>query len=988
MKMKRMMAALAVSLIASQALIPSEASAQDDDYRYALELYGKGQYTHSRTVFENLPENPVNSGYALLCAIRLKTADYPRLLKEYTQKYNYSGLMPEIRFRHGLNLFDAGQYAEAASMFLAVDESGIAGDDLAELVFKKAFSLYECRRYDAALPELKRVDKMAYSDFAAPARYTAGSIYYEREQFEDAVEWFGKSSSDPRFGEISRYYIMDAKYMLGDYDYVIGNAEDAYAAVPEDRRPHLARIISESYLIKGDASKARFYYEDASAGKEDGRGDYFYAGSLMYATKDYKGAVENYTKMTDRTDSIGQIANYQLGYSYIQTKNKVAAMKAFSDASAVRFDPSIREDAYFNYAKLSFDLNNDSSVFEKYLKEYPDSGRGELIYSYQALAALYNHDYAGAVAAYDKIDNLDADQSGNYMKANYLRANQLIKAGAWRDAIPCLRAASYYADRQSKFSQLCRYWLAESYFRDGQYPQAREIFTSLYNASALDSRQEGRALPYGIAYTYFKEDNYDQAARWFSNYLGSGDKLYRTDASVRKGDCLFMSRKYADAINAYSAAVEADPSSLYPVYQSGIAYGLSGKNSDKIAMLSRARKESATRPFWSESMYELGRAYVAAKDDAAADECYKEIIGASRDTTYIARALIGLGMNARNNTRYDEALGYYKQVVEKMPGSEYSEDALLAIESIYQSKQEPEGYLAYIESVSRLDKSDSDKEKMLFSGAEQVFYSENYDKALNSLSAYMERYPEGADMVKAMYYAAESNRMLGNKEKACDWYRKVLDKGTGKVLEDAALQYATLSYAMDHFGDALEGYLRLASESKDEARIHTAHIGSTLAAYGAKEYESAARYADAVISDRTVTADEKRVAEFLKAKSLLATSHREEAYGIFSKLSSATKSPEGAESAYLMIQDAYDRGDFDDVKKRVFALADSGTGENYWLAKSFIVLGDSYADLEDYRQARATFESVRDGYKSKDAGDDVTDSVNMRLRKLTEMENE
>ena len=188
--MKRMMAALAVSLIASQALIPSEASAQDDGYRYALELYEKGQYTHSRTVFENLPEDPINSGYALLCAIRLKTADYPRLLEEYTQKYNYSGLMPEIRFRHGLNLFDAGQYPEAAAMFLAVNESGIAGDDLAELVFKKAFSLYKSRRYDAALPELKRVDKMAYSDFAAPARYTAGSIYYEREQFKDAVEWF------------------------------------------------------------------------------------------------------------------------------------------------------------------------------------------------------------------------------------------------------------------------------------------------------------------------------------------------------------------------------------------------------------------------------------------------------------------------------------------------------------------------------------------------------------------------------------------------------------------------------------------------------------------------------------------------------------------------------------------------------------------------------------------------------------------------------
>lgn len=975
--MNRMIAAIAVILIASQAVIPLKSEAQTKENLRAIDFYEKGLYTQARNEFEKLPEDPVNAGYALLCAIRLKTADYPAMLEKYMARYPYSGLMPEIRYRHGLNLFDAGNYSEAADVLSTVDEKGIDKENIAELVFKKSFAYYETRRYDNAMPGLERVDGMPLGDFSAPARYTAGSICYEREQFKEAIDWFSKSASDPRFSEISGYYIMDSRYMLGDYDYVISHSEEAYSAVPDDRRPHLARIISESYLIKGDADKARTYFEDAREGGIMDRGDYFYAGSLLFATKDYKGAVENYTKMTDRTDSIGQIANYQLGYSYIQTRNKVAAMKSFADASAKKFDPQIREDAYFNYAKLAFDLNNDSSVFERYIKEFPDAGRGELIYSYQALAALYNHDYAGAVAAYDKIENLDKDQAGNYMKANYLRASQLIANGAYRSAIPCLQAASSYAGRQSAFGQLSRYWLAESYFRDGQYSQAREIYTALYNASALDRRQEGKALSYGIAYTYFKEDKYDQAARWFDTYLKSGDRLYRTDASVRRGDCLFMNRKYDDAIAAYGLAIGDGPESLYPVYQSGIAYGLAGKNAAKIEMLSRARKASPSDPFWAESMYELGRAYVSGKDEAAADECYRAIVSSSRDTTFIARALIGLGMNARNGKNYDDALGYYKQVVEKMPGSEFSEDALLAIESIYQAKQEPEGYLAYIESVSRLDKSDTDKEAMLFSGAEQVFYSENYDKALNSLAAYMERYPEGGNYVKAMFYTAEAHRMLGNKEQACDWYRKVLDKAEGKVAEEAARNYATLSYGMERFEDALDGYVRSGN-----------HVGSTLAAYGAKKYDAVPGYAEAVLADNSSTADEKRVAEFLKAKSLLATSHREEAYAIFAKLSSKTKNPEGAESAFLMIQDAYDRGDFDDVKKRVFALSDSGTGENYWMAKAFIVLGDSYADQEDFRQARATFESVRDGYKPGGSGDDVLDSVKMRLAKLTEIENE
>jgi hypothetical protein len=57
----------------------------------------------------------------------------------------------------------------------------------------------------------------------------------------------------------------------------------------------------------------------------------------------------------------------------------------------------------------------------------------------------------------------------------------------------------------------------------------------------------------------------------------------------------------------------------------------------------------------------------------------------------------------------------------------------------------------------------------------------------------------------------------------------------------------------------------------------------------------------------------------------------------------------------------------------------------YWLAKSFIVLGDSYVDRDNLHQAKATFESVRDGYTPESADDDVLDNVRMRLERLEEM---
>jgi hypothetical protein len=46
------------------------------------------------------------------------------------------------------------------------------------------------------------------------------------------------------------------------------------------------------------------------------------------------------------------------------------------------------------------------------------------------VAALYDRDYATAIEAYDRIDELDDGMVLNYMKANYLRANQLVSSGS------------------------------------------------------------------------------------------------------------------------------------------------------------------------------------------------------------------------------------------------------------------------------------------------------------------------------------------------------------------------------------------------------------------------------------------------------------------------------------------------------------------------------------------------------------------------------
>ncbi|MBO5420074.1 MAG: tetratricopeptide repeat protein [Bacteroidales bacterium] len=967
-------------------------SASEDGLREALRLYDKGMYNRAKVLLKDLSreyEDADPKGWAVLCSVVEKTPGYESEIDRFLEECPYSPLYPQIMYRHAMNLFDSGLYRSASDYLSRVSEEKLYKSQRTEYLFRSAYCALESGDLHRAYEGFAKVESGVNTDLTAPSRYSMGYIRYVQKNFREAVKWFSKASKDSRFTDMSTWYILESEFMLKNYPYVVAEGEKFFDKVASERKPHLARLISESYLVLGDADKARRYYDYNAADKSvKNRSDWFYSGSVLYAVQDYKGAVENYEMMVMRTDSIGQIANYHLGYSYIQLKNKVAALEAFKDASAVSFDQDIAEDAFFNYAKLSFDLNDDISVFNTYLKRYSHLDKGDRIYSYIAMAALHNHDYAAAVEAYDNIDELDDDMVSNYMKANYLRARQLINNGSYRKSIPCLKAAAYYSEKGSGFNQMSRYWLAESYYRNDQYSLAREEFMSLYNMSALYGNPESGLIPYNIAWCYFKEGNYQAALKWFDNYLSASSVKYRKEALERKGDCYFITKNYKSAASVYESVLRSyfNVNDIYPYYQAALSYGLANDGRKKIELLSNVMDASPAAEFYPEALFELGRSYALAEDDESAFKCFNTLSAVVKDSTFVARAYIEMGSLSRNQSQFNDALNYYKTVVEKMPLSGYAEDALLAIESIYQTKNEPEKYLDYIETIGKGSmKSADEREVMIFNSAEQIFLSENYQKALVSLQSYLDKYPAGRDAFKAYFYMAESYKNLGKYDQACDAYREVISGGYGSFVELSMLNFANLSYKLEKWDDAYGGYSSLYSSAQLENNKSAAVVGMMRSAYMMHDWNKALKNASIVSDDEKYDKATRLEADFIEAKAYLGISRRDEALRILSSLAGDPTTSYGAEAAYMLIMDSYDRGDFTEVENKVYDFSDKGSSHTYWLAKSFIVLGDSFVERGELEQAKATFESVRDGYVPEKEADDVMDNVNMRLGRLEKL---
>ena len=133
-------AAVVATMIISGARQPVQAYGRDyrdKDFKKAQTLYGHNMFGEAKLLFEGVAEkseNPLAEGYALLCSISLMEEDYPDRMNRYISDFPYSGLVPQIRYRHALNLFDTEDYAGASEAFALAGEKNIGKKDRTEFL--------------------------------------------------------------------------------------------------------------------------------------------------------------------------------------------------------------------------------------------------------------------------------------------------------------------------------------------------------------------------------------------------------------------------------------------------------------------------------------------------------------------------------------------------------------------------------------------------------------------------------------------------------------------------------------------------------------------------------------------------------------------------------------------------------------------------------------------------------------------------------------
>ncbi len=963
---------------------------------YESEMFSVVKYEAARIINESMNitdnERSVLASFMMKSDIRLGSPNLDGLMRDYEAEYRYAPEFMTVNLMYAGHYFQMKNYEKTLGILDKTEYSLLSKDDKNTYLYYRSFCQLRTGNTKDSEVGFKNIAGGKHNVYSTSATYHLGYISYLNQEFGAALLNLEKVRDDDHFGVYCEYYILECKLMLDDYDYVIGNAEKVMNRVGESVKPKVARMLSQAYYRTGRHKEAKQWFDNYSSfANEMSRKDNYFLGIVSYSLESYVSAIESFKKVLDVQDSLAQSAYLHIANSYLHLKNKHEALAHYSSAAKMSFDDKIREEAFFNYAKLSFDINSDRSVFEDYLEIYKGSKRSNEIYSYIATSYLLSKKYKSAINALNKVTSLTPDMMRNLQKAAFLRGMELFERGAYKGAATDFQISIKNGRFNNSVTMLAQFWLAETYSRLGQYGDALEIETDLYENTSFKESAEYPLLLFNMGYNQFRLENYPVSIGWFDRFIATHhpDMDMIIDAKLRIGDSFFMLKDYSKAATVYeevSLTTYHSLSIIYAAYQSAVSYGLISQPQKKIEILEGIYSRREDSPVYTKAVYELGRTYVRENHSTEAESCFKYLLDDINDPIYNGKALLELGMLYANKGNYDQAVDCLTRVIEQMPLSEDADNSMAVLESIYITLNQPEEYLAYLDRIGMsASKSADEKELIVFNAAEQVYLNGNYVEAQKSLQKYIKSYPQGQKLPQAYFYLGESLQQLGNKEAAVEAYAEVMNRGDGSFLELSTLYYARINFALEHYEEAASAYIELDNIAMIENNRYEAKRGLMHSYYLSGKNFSAIDAAADLMDEEALVAEDRIMAEYITAKCCIVLGRRAEAIRLLKRLAEDKFSEQGAEAAYLLILDKYDEGLFEDVENMVYSFADAKTTQTYWLAKSFIVLGDSFAEREDWEQAEATFRSLLDEYVPENIKDDIHDQVRMRIDKITQM---
>ncbi|OCX51431.1 hypothetical protein BEL04_15505 [Mucilaginibacter sp. PPCGB 2223] len=975
-------------------------------YHAATDLMDKGEYTaaaeqfrlveKSRLSTTNQPEFESQLSllkenaqyYEAFCALQLNNDDAESLLVRFIKEHNENPLSKLAYFQVGRSYSKQEKYADALKWFDKVQASDLSGSEYVEYKFRKGYAYFATNDYKNAQLLFSEV-KNTHSPFTEDATYYFAYISYLNKDYSIALVNFEKLKNSKKYEASYPYYITAVYFLDKRYDDVISYAIPIVNNTKQLNETEILHLIGAAYFAKADYKNSAAYYarfQDEDLGKTQNTQDDYQIGYANFKIANYPKAIKELEKLVDRKDIYSQNGSYTLGNVFLKVNNKQSARNAFLVASKLDFDPLLQEDALYEYAKLSYELDFNTQALDAtrlYLKKYPKTLKLDEVKTLLAEELLNSHNYREAIDILEPIPNKTASAKEAYEKVTYYRGLEFYNERAFENAIGVfLRSLKYPVD--PKIETLTVYWMAEAMYEVRKYGESVENFEKFLDMPEARNTPVYNYANYALAYAAFGGEQYKKAAIYFEKFLDGDERDKNTinDATTRIADSYFVLKSYSKALTYYNRIIDDHaPGEDYALFQRGMIQGLQGQPDAKISTLKDVLVKFPNSNYADDASFEIAYTYYLKNDGDQAKTDLMALIDKYPRSSYIPRALVTMGLiDYSAGGKDDFAIQSFKRVIQEYPSTEEAKQSLKQIEKIYTDKGDAQTFINYAATTPIGNYTTAEQENIMITAANNLYLKGDWQGTVSGVNAYFDKFPKAIYDKQAKFIRAQSLVRLNRPDEAVPDYTYILNDWTSPYTEKSLLSMSQIYIAQQKYNEAVPFLKRLETNSEYQADYGYA-IDNLMLCYAEMEMaDDALKYVNLVRANTKTSEEDKFRSSLYAGKAYLAKGDTTTALKELNDVVNNTKTVAAAEAKYNIANVEYLKHKYKESQKTCFDLINKLSAYDYWVTKTYILLADTYVGLKDVFQAKATLQSVIDNYKGDD---DILPTAKQKLEALS-----
>lgn len=964
-----------------------------------MELVNHANYGAARQVFSDfLQAAPITDSrrseaeyYVAFSGLTLGHRDGEKLIAEFIDNNAASPKAATAYYDLANFFYSQGNYVKATTYYRKVDFAALTSEQQAQAHFKWGYAYFNQKKLEEALEQFNFVKRLS-NTYSPAANYYAGFIEYSKGRFDEALADLKKAEANPAYAKIVPYLIVNIYYRQGRYDTMLEYANTLKSRTDVANQNEISVLVAEAQYYKGDFKKALEAYEkylDSAPKAESAL--LFRAGFANYTSGNTDKAITYLERAAAAKDTVGYYASYYLGVLYLKKGNKPYALNSFNHARKNPKDAKLAEESSFQYAKVAYDAGKpDLAIdeFEKYLQQYPGSTHAVEVNELLAQAYVNGNNYNKAIEYIEALPSRNQYIDQAFQKASFLKGSELFNKGDYEEAVTHFNKSLQYP-KDKRYVALASFWNGEAFSIGKRWPEAISSYQRVLSLSADADPDIVLKAKYGLGYAYYNTKDYDKAVTSFSDFVSKGTKATPNyaDAVIRIADCYYVKKQYGEALANYNKARTLNsPDNDYVLLQSGIIYGIERKYQESKNSFAELAKSYPKSRYRDEAVFQLAQFDIEQGNYQAAVDGLSQIIRTGTDARFIPYAFMRRGASFFNLKQYDKTIGDYSALIQQYPTHPAAQEVLLPLQEAMNLAGKSGDFDKYLAMIKSANPENKGLESVEFETAKNLYFDQQYQKAIVSLKGFLSSYPQSSKTYEAKYFVAESHYRLKQYDQALPLYVEVADEIPSGYAGKSIGRVGEINYIQGRFDQAVTAYRKFARQATNKKDQYLGWSGMMEAFYQLQQYDSTDTYARLILERGNVNAGAQNKASLFLGKTAFARGDLDAAKDEFLNTLNAARDEYGAEAKYMLAQVFYQQKQYKQSYETLVGLNKDFEAYEDWIGKSYLLIADNCVAMDNIYQAKETLKSLIEGFPQQK----VKDEAKAKLAEIerTQAENE